>query len=470
MKRFYITLLFCFPLALFAQPANDSCANAEAVTVTTSNSTINFDINTATINTEDGCPGTSFNYADVWYSFNMPVNGSLYIDGNIIWNNFGLYDGCNGNLLACSDGELFITNLSANTNLVLRVFRIANLSTETNYQSFNIQAFETPVNDTCESSITITPNIVQEVVDFNIGGSTINNDFGCSSATEDYGDVWYDFTMPFNGNIIINGSILWNKFEIYDTCSGTSLQCGQTDLFVLGLTANTDYKIRVYRNTEDAFRTNYLSFTIQAFEAATNDDCTSAETLNLTDTPTSRTFNIGGSTIDSTTGCTSNTEDYADVWYQFTLNETNNVDIYSIIIWNKFELYNACNTSSLGCFEQAGTFSSLTAGTYFLRVFREIANASNSSFVSFGISKSETLSTTEVALSKVEVYPIPANEKLTVSSIAPISRLELYNLLGKKVSQNSNQNTINVSKLASGVYLLKIYIDNLAITKRIIID
>jgi hypothetical protein len=400
----------------------------------------------------------------------MPVNGNLYIDGDITWNNFALYDACNGNVLACDSGELYLSNISANTNLLLRVFRTANLYAQTGFQSFNIQAFEIPINDTCNTSLNIPLGIVQASVSFSIGGSAIDDNFGCSNSNEDYTDVWFDFTMPFDGNIVIDGGILWNKFELFDTCSGTPIQCGQDTLFIIGLTAGTNYKIRVYRTVADSFRMSFLGFTIQAFEATINDDCGSAEIINVSENPTSISFNIGGATINTTTGCSADVEDFSDVWFQFTLNEETTIEIDSSIVWNIFQLFTDCGATSIGCFENDGTFPSLPAGTYYLRVFRVVANASNSSFTNFNISKSSVLSTNDSSIHTLSIYPIPAEKELNVSSSKPISKLELYNLLGEKVSENFADNSIDLSQLNSGVYLLKISTDGPAIIKRIVVN
>jgi hypothetical protein len=470
MRYVYIVALCLGIQVSFSQPTNDSCDTAEAIALSTTGSTINFNINTASINTEDGCSGSPFEYADVWYSLTMPVNGNLYIDGNISWNNFTIYDGCNGNVLACDSGELWLSNLSANTTLLLRVFRTVNLYQETGFQSFDMQAFETPSNDSCSDSINIPLGIVQESLAFSIGGSAIDSNFGCSNATQDYTDVWFDFTMPFDGNIVIDGSILWNKFELFEACSGTVIQCGEDTLFITGLSSGTNYKIRVYRALADSFRTNFLGFTIQAFEAATNDVCGLAEPITLSENPTSITFNTGGASIDTTEGCSTDVADYSDVWFQFTLNEEATIDIDGTIIWNTFQLFSTCGGPSLGCFENDGSFPSLSAGTYYLRVFRELINASNSSFTSFSISKSVSLGTDDRALQRVAIYPIPADKTLNVSSSKPISKLELYNLLGKKISETFNQNTMDVSQLNSGMYVLKINTDEQTIIKRVVVN
>ena len=86
MKYLYLFLLFHFPLEMYAQPANDNCTNAESIALTTANLTVNFFINNATLNAEQGCDSSTSQYADIWYNFTMPVDGNIYIDGNITWN------------------------------------------------------------------------------------------------------------------------------------------------------------------------------------------------------------------------------------------------------------------------------------------------------------------------------------------------------------------------------------------------
>lgn len=71
----------------------------------------------------------------------------------------------------------------------------------------------------------------------------------------------------------------------------------------------------------------------------------------------------------------------------------------------------------------------------------------------------QTLSTEEVELSEVKVFPNPTNNLWNVKSDTPISSIAVYDILGKQVILNEDQNkdiAIDASGLASGVYFARI--------------
>jgi len=85
----------------------------------------------------------------------------------------------------------------------------------------------------------------------------------------------------------------------------------------------------------------------------------------------------------------------------------------------------------------------------------------------------EILGTNEVSLESISLYPNPAQSILTISSpLAAITSVEVFDLRGRKVSAtNSNyQNSyqLDVTKLKSAVYFVKIDTEKGTITKRII--
>lgn len=60
----------------------------------------------------------------------------------------------------------------------------------------------------------------------------------------------------------------------------------------------------------------------------------------------------------------------------------------------------------------------------------------------------------ELASSKISIYPNPANDKITVAG-ADIKSVEIVNLNGETVLSSTTSN-INISDLASGIYVVKI--------------
>ncbi|MDQ7916249.1 T9SS type A sorting domain-containing protein [Mesonia sp. MT50] len=82
------------------------------------------------------------------------------------------------------------------------------------------------------------------------------------------------------------------------------------------------------------------------------------------------------------------------------------------------------------------------------------------------------LSVNNHALTNVSLYPNPTNTGFvtigTTSSEA--ASIEVYNLLGKQViAQTLTNSTLNVSSLASGVYLVKVSVEGKTATKKLVI-
>ena len=81
-----------------------------------------------------------------------------------------------------------------------------------------------------------------------------------------------------------------------------------------------------------------------------------------------------------------------------------------------------------------------------------------------------TASVDDVFASNVSIYPNPAKEFVNISSSVEINKIEVYNLLGKKVSSSSNliNNTLDISNLSKGMYLLKLTSEKGTATKKIV--
>ena len=85
------------------------------------------------------------------------------------------------------------------------------------------------------------------------------------------------------------------------------------------------------------------------------------------------------------------------------------------------------------------------------------------------------LSTSDEELeASISLYPNPAKNYIAIDTKnnLKVSNIEMFNLLGQKVKAQtlSSDNTVNVSSLSKGVYLMKIYADDNSITKRVIIE
>ena len=77
----------------------------------------------------------------------------------------------------------------------------------------------------------------------------------------------------------------------------------------------------------------------------------------------------------------------------------------------------------------------------------------------------------EINLTNVTVYPNPASGMVSISSSLAVNRIELYNLLGKKVMESTLKTSeFDVSQLATGVYVLNIHAEKSIEVKKIIVE
>lgn len=81
--------------------------------------------------------------------------------------------------------------------------------------------------------------------------------------------------------------------------------------------------------------------------------------------------------------------------------------------------------------------------------------------------KNTSLSTNQFDKSDIKIYPNPVQNQLNIDSQEEVLSIEIFDLLGKKIFEGKG-NTIDVSGLQSGIYLLKINTKNVILTQKII--
>jgi len=76
----------------------------------------------------------------------------------------------------------------------------------------------------------------------------------------------------------------------------------------------------------------------------------------------------------------------------------------------------------------------------------------------------------EIKASNISVYPNPAKHYLYIKSDKPIKKIEIYNQSGACVLMNESvMEKLDISRLANGAYLARIYVNGGAATKKIVI-
>jgi hypothetical protein len=409
MKHLYFLVIFIgISLGMIAQTGSDTCTSAESITVTTSQQTISFDTSTAQVNLEEGCAGSAqASYVDVWYSFEMPAAGNIQITSSFFANNFAIYDSCGGTEISCFPQQNLIEDLTPGSTYWIRVFRPSNQAASSG-QTFNIRLYESETNDTCATAEDITLNVGNATsTNFSIGGADIINEADCSGDTQELLDVWYKFTMPVTGNVFIDAVSIVNDFAVYDACGGTEISCFTKTNLVEGLTANTEYYVRVFRQKSEA-SIGPFNFTIEPFAATTNDTCGTADVITLIEGATvNQNFTMGGSDIILEEGCEGTTPaEYIDIWYEFAMPADGTLTISSVLNVNQYAIYDSCgvNKTQLSCSQQFNATGLSQGQTYYLRVFKNKLQAG--------------IKTTEMSLS---VTGCNSPENLTASNITQTS-------------------------------------------------
>lgn len=111
-------------------------------------------------------------------------------------------------------------------------------------------------------------------------------------------------------------------------------------------------------------------------------------------------------------------------------------------------------------------------------ILRDTENGNKASAGDFEIdsitfSASATLSVAEQnVFNSFTMYPNPASTNVTFKASSTISKVQIFNLLGKKVVDTNSfiNNSLNIANLNSGMYLVKVYSsDNKIATQKLII-
>jgi len=67
----------------------------------------------------------------------------------------------------------------------------------------------------------------------------------------------------------------------------------------------------------------------------------------------------------------------------------------------------------------------------------------------------------------ISIYPNPVINSFKILSPLKIEKVEIFNVLGQKSSiQNLKSNTVDVSTLSKGIYILKVYQENAKVTTK----
>jgi len=96
----------------------------------------------------------------------------------------------------------------------------------------------------------------------------------------------------------------------------------------------------------------------------------------------------------------------------------------------------------------------------------------NYSLIVYADNLTDTVSREDMELSQVKIYPNPIENTLFIQNTLDyqIEKIEIFDVIGKNVysSEKVNNNSVDVSNLTSGIYLVKLYSGSAHITQKIV--
>jgi len=270
--------------------------------------------------------------------------------------------------------------------------------------------------------------------------------------------------------------------------SGTSTT--NTTYAATGLNASTTYYFHIRTNCGAGFSAwTTVSFTTLATPPA-NDACSGAIALTpggiFTDQDVTGTMLAATTTAGLTPSCQASFS--SDVWYSVVVPTAGSITIETdqaptnSITDSVITVYSGtCGSlTEIGCSDDDGNgFMSLvsvtgrTAGeTLYVAVFKYDTTAPTATANQFLVSAYDaSLGTKSFNLNGFSAYPNPVKDVLRISYTKDISNIAIHNLLGQEVlnnTVNATQTNVNMSALAKGTYFVKVTVDGLVNTIKVI--
>ncbi|WP_397362509.1 T9SS type A sorting domain-containing protein [Olleya sp. R77988] len=196
-----------------------------------------------------------------------------------------------------------------------------------------------------------------------------------------------------------------------------------------------------------------------------NDECANAEALMFGVEVSAD--NTGAT--DSGVASTCNPATVADLWYSFVAGTSGEVTITTTAA--NYTVYSDCAGTEVSC--NTSSVTGLTDGTTYYISVTDDGTARAQAPGAFTLTVAEATAGVNDfnADSLFSYYPNPVSNNLTLNAQKEISNVSVYNMIGQEVyrnAPNSVNNTVDMSNLQSGAYFVKVTIDNVTETVKVI--
>lgn len=337
MKKITFLIISCFLLSflVYAQPANDACANA---TVVNSSYTQTMDASSATNNNGHINACNDHMNDGVWYVITTNNTGSLSVSLSNLNNwdaQIGIYTGTCGNFVCAGTvdstgtggGESLTITAQASTTYYINIGHYHGLEDRPE-GIFTINISAPIANDACANATLINTSPFTQTID---ATSATNNAGPINVCGDDMNDgVWYVVTTNNAGllSISITNLSSWDaQIGVYTgtcgnlVCAGTvdSADTGAGESITITAQASTTYYINIghFNSVEDRPEGIFtINITTPIATPPANDACANA--IMVSTFPYSQTVNASNATNNdgSILTCMDGMND--GVWYKFT--------------------------------------------------------------------------------------------------------------------------------------------------------
>lgn len=297
-------------------------------------------------------------------------------------------------------------------------------------------------------------------------------------ADMDAPNLWYSFTGSGTAQTV-TASLCDSSYDtsilVYTGTSGNltlvagnddDSSCGTRSKVVFNSDGATTYYIAVegYNPTSTgAFVLNVTCADVIP-PAVANQDCGTSLLVNVDGTD-----NLSDNSYGTVSAAQPSCDSFGviqDVWFSFVAPSNGevicnvslgtitslNFNVYSGVCESLTPVAGACNANLTATGVE--NLTGLTGGaTYYVQVWSNAAEQGT-----FTLRLDPTLGTDTFDNSKISIYPNPAKDNLNFASNVTIEKVEIFNLLGQNVLSNqaSNIETLNISHLTKGNYVVKV--------------
>ena len=355
----FLILIFSLSVFVYAQPANDDCANAIDIGDISSTQTLNADFTLATESMDASCEMANNNNRDLWYMAMMPFDGNILVDGISGIDRVTVFTQCGGVEISCQVGDQLITALTGGQVYLLRFSTtLSNHSTTP-----EVTAFALAGNDNCQGATTINDLTAEQNVQLDARMATQSLSLPCDPANISSVDLWYAFTMPFDGRIIVDGVSALIRIGVLQGCGGmmTEIDCKTAGGFFDDLSGGELYYLRY------AVPSNFAGpddFSVQAFDLVSHDECSTPLGIGDISKQIAITADTRHASESLQATCETNPENL-DLWYSFPMPFDGSVRVTGVFGVNRIAFFQGCNTE-LACLLGSGFAYGLMGGQHYL--------------------------------------------------------------------------------------------------------